>query len=40
MGLKSQDLKLISAIVLTVALSVPVLKKKYAKKIPQEAKNA
>nr|WP_318712043.1 ABC transporter permease [uncultured Treponema sp.] len=32
MGMKTQDLKLLSAVVVAVALSVPVLKQKYGKK--------
>lgn len=42
LGMKTQDLKLLSAVVVAIALSVPVLKQKAArcKKISVEAKNA
>lgn len=42
LGMKTQDLKLLSAVVVAIALSVPVLKQKAArcKKISAEAKNA
>ena len=42
LGMKTQDLKLLSAVVVAIALSVPVLKQKVArcKKISAEAKNA
>ncbi|MBO5137741.1 MAG: ABC transporter permease [Spirochaetaceae bacterium] len=43
MGLKSTDLKLLTAIVVAAALALPVIKAKFAKKkqfVPQEAKNA
>ncbi len=37
LGMKSQDLKLLSAIIVTIALSVPVLKKKVAKSKKRKA---
>lgn len=42
LGMKTQDLKLLSAVVVAIALSVPVLKQKVSrcKKISVEAKNA
>ena len=42
LGMKTQDLKLLSAVVVAIALSVPVLKQKASrcKKISVEAKNA
>ncbi len=42
LGMKTQDLKLLSAVVVAIALSVPVLKQKAARcnKISAEAKNA